>query len=149
MNHSCVHPGYGPVIAERIADPSSAVVAVPPVAVAVIDSAVESDGRSPVAVVEEVIAAVVGPVSWRPQESDARRKDPGARDPVITGIVGPVARRPNIAWGWGVGLLIYRYRGWRDPNRYADLCKRRSERKPYKENCRERNGRKFHFHIQM
>src|SRR6476620_7789465 len=149
VNHTCVHPGHGPVITERIADPSSAVVAVSPVTVAVIDSAVESDGRTPVAVVKKVIAAVVGPVSWGPQESDARRKDPGAGYPVITGIVGPVARSPNIACAWRVGLLIYRYRGWRDPNRYADLCKRRSKREPYKENCRERNGGKFHFHIQV
>src|SRR5207248_11452979 len=74
--------------------------------------------------------------------------DPDARDPVIIGIVTPVAWGPNIAFGWGVGLLIYRYRGWRDPNRYADLCKRRRQRKPYKEQRRERNGRNFHFHIQ-
>ena len=149
VNHICVHPGHGPVIAERIADPSSAVVALPPVAVAVIDPAVEPDGRAPVAFVEEVIAPVVAPVSGGPQESDARRKNPGARDPVIIGIVGPVARSPNIACGWRIGLLIYRYRGWRDPNRYTDLCKRRRQRKPYKEERRERDGRKFHFHIQV
>src|SRR5207244_5712862 len=119
------------------------------VAIAVIDPAVEPDSRAPVAVVEEVIAAVVAPVSGGPQESDARRSDPDARDPVIIGIVGPVARGPNIAFGWGVGLLIYRYRGWRDPNRYTDLCKRRSQRKPCKQQRRERHGRKFDFHIQV
>src|SRR5437899_79303 len=146
-NHTCVHPGHGRVIAERIANPFAAVVALSSVAVAVIDPAVEPDSRAPVAVVEEVIAAVVAPVSGGPQESDAWRRDPDAGDPVIIGIVAPVARGPNIAFGWAVGLLIYRYRRWRDPNRYADLCKRRSQRKPYKEKRRERNGREFHFHI--
>src|SRR5947208_16869857 len=148
-NHTCVHPGHGRVIAERIADPFAAVVPLSSVAVAVIDPAVEPDGWAPVAVVEKVIAAVVAPVSGGPQESDARRSDPDARDPIIIGIVGTVARGPNITFGWGVGLLIYRYRGWRDPDRYSDLCKRRSERKPYKEQRRERNGRKFCFHIDV
>src|SRR5439155_1534267 len=148
-NHTFVHPGHGRVIAERIADPFAAVVALSPVAITVIDPAIEPDSRAPVAVVEEVIAPVVAPVSGSPQESDARRKDPGARDPVIIGIVGPVARGPNIACGWRIGLLIYRYRGWRDPNRYTDLCKRRRQRKPYEEQRRERDGRKFHFHIQV
>src|SRR6266513_1289784 len=79
VNHTCVHPGHGPVIAEPITNPSSAVVALSPVAVAVIDPAVEPNGRAPVALVEEVIAAVVAPVSGSPQESDARRRDPDAR----------------------------------------------------------------------
>src|SRR4029079_9227880 len=148
VNHTSVHAGHGRVITKRIAGPSAAVVALSPVAVAVIDPAVEPDRRTPVTFVEEIIAAVVAPVSWGPKESDSRRRDPDARDPVITGIVGPVARGPNIACGWRVGLLIYRYRGWRDPDRYADLCKRRSQRKPYKEHRRERNGRNFHFHSQ-
>ena len=66
VNHTCVYPGHGPVIAERIADPSSAVVALSPVTVAVIDSAIEPDGRTPVALVEEIIAAIVAPVSGGP-----------------------------------------------------------------------------------
>ena len=148
-NHTFVHPGHGRVITERIAGPLAAVVALSPVAVAIIDPAVESDGRAPIAVVEEIIAAVVASVSGGPEESDTRGSDPNAGDPVIIGIVGPVARGPNIAFGWGVRLLIYRYRGWRDPDRYADLCKRRSQRKPDKEHRRERNGRKFDFHIQV
>src|SRR5580765_8025152 len=95
VNHRCIHSGHGPVVTERIPVPSAAIVAVSSVAPAVIDSAVESDGRPPVALVKEVIAAVVTPVSRSPHKSDARRKDPGARDPVITGIVGPVAGSPN------------------------------------------------------
>src|SRR5437773_368051 len=67
-NHTCVHPGHGRVIAECIADPSAAIVALSPVAVAVINPAVEPDGRAPVAFVEEVIATVVAPVSGGPQE---------------------------------------------------------------------------------
>ena len=81
VNHTCVHPGHGPVITERYCRPIVRRSSRVPVAVAVIDSAVEPDGRAPVAVVKEVIAAVVGPVSWGPQESDARRKDPDARVP--------------------------------------------------------------------
>src|SRR6266446_263068 len=122
-NHTFVHPGHGRVITERSADPSTAVVALSPIAISVIDPAVEPDGRAPVALVEEIIAAAVTPVSGGPEESDARRSDPDAGDPVIIGIVGPIARGPNIARAWGVGLFIYRYRGWRDPNRYADLSK--------------------------
>src|SRR5207237_9141470 len=116
---------------------------------AVIVAAAAPDRRTPVILGEEIIAALVAPVCRGPRAGGGGGEDPDARDPVIPGIVGAVARGPNIACGWRVGLLIYRYRGWRDPNRYADLCKRRRQRKPYKEHRRERNGRKFHFHSQM
>ena len=150
VNHAGVHPCHGRIITERLAGPFAAVVALSPVAEAVIDPAVEPDGRAPVAIVEEVIAVVIAPVSGGPKKSDARRSDPDARHPVIIGIgVAPVARGPDVALGWAVGLLVYRYLGWRDRHRYADLCKRRSQREPCEEQCRERNGREFYFHFQM
>src|SRR5881394_1765857 len=96
LNHGLVHPGHGRVIAEGIAHPFTAIVAAPSVAEAVIDSTIEADRRAPVAVVEDVKAVAVAPVTGRPQQPDTRRSDPDARDPVITEwTIGPVARGPN------------------------------------------------------
>src|SRR5439155_13492704 len=107
VNHRGVHPAHGCVIAERIAHPFAAIVAIPPVAVAVIDPTVEPDRRSPVALVKNVAAATVAPIARSPEQSDARRSDPDAGDPVVTEISpGPVARNPNIARGRTERLLV-------------------------------------------
>src|SRR5206468_520613 len=113
---------------------------------------VKPDRRAPVAVVKVITAATVAPIAGRPEESDTRRKNPGARDPIITEIgVGPVARGPNIARGWAERLLVDRYRRWSDPHRDGNKSRRRrrSQRQPQANQRGEHNGRKFSIHIQV
>ena len=137
-----VYPVRGGVVEERVARPSAAIVAVSRIAVAVINPTVETDARAPVAIVKVIVAAPVAPVAGRPEESDTRRKDPDAGDPVITELrVGPVARGPNLASARGIGLLVDRYPRWRDRHRDAHIGRRRSQREPGEEQRREREGR--------
>jgi hypothetical protein len=111
----------GSVVEESSAAPLAAIEAFSTVAVAIVNAAVETDFRPPVAFVESVSAVVPSPVAGSPQEADGS-DHPGARHPVVAGIVapGPVAGSPQIAWPGAKGLLINWQRGRSDANRDAD-----------------------------
>jgi hypothetical protein len=89
---------HRPVVVEGSIIPIATLVAVSTVAEAVVDAAVETDLRPPVAIVEHVCAVVPAPVAGRPKQTRFRRFRPRAWHPVITFVaVGPVAWRPDVA----------------------------------------------------
>src|SRR5271166_4422099 len=91
---------YRAVIGENSAAPFTAAEADSTVAEAVIDAAVETDMRTPIARVPSVEAASETPIARGPQEANSWGLHPYARDPVVTGVaIGPIARRPNVARG--------------------------------------------------
>jgi len=83
--HRNVHIGYGAVIVEPPAVPVAAIVAAAGVSEAVIDTAVETDVRSPISPMQTVAASAETPVGRSPERADVRRHHPRARNPVITG----------------------------------------------------------------
>src|SRR5579863_744519 len=91
-----VHVNDCGVIGELAAAPLAAGKADAHVAEAIVDTAVEADVRSPVAFVEEELAAFPTPPGRGPQKADGGRGNPGAGNPVIpVGTVGPVAGSPH------------------------------------------------------
>ena len=103
-----VHMIHVGVVGEMTVLPTTALIAHPAIAKAVVDAAIEADVRSPITLMPEERAAAPSPVAGRPQEPDLRRQDPGPRHPVVAieGIVGPVARRPKVTFRRTNGLLI-------------------------------------------
>ena len=94
--------------------PTSAFVAFSKITEAIIDPAVETYLRTPVAVIEKKTFAAPTPIPWSPQETDFRRHHPCARHPVIiveVVAVGPVAGCPNVTVPRTKRLLIDRQRG--------------------------------------
>src|SRR5207244_12755481 len=113
----------------RAAGPFGPPVTRPSVAVPVIDPAVESDRRAPVAVIKEITAAVVRPVTRGPVKADTRRQGPIARHPIIIeAIERPVTRRPEISSRGSVRLGVNRDRRRREADRDADVSQGGSRR---------------------
>src|SRR5450755_1779124 len=84
------------VISERPAFPASAVESDTAVAVAIVDSAVVSDARPPIARAPSISASRKAPIAGRPQQPRPRRSEPHSRHPEVTcGTIGPVAGRPQ------------------------------------------------------
>src|SRR2546427_1638264 len=113
VNGGDVHIGHGAVVEKPAAFPASAVVTVAEVSVAVIDAAVETDLRTPIAVIENISVAEPSPVAGGPVVADSRRAHPSARHPVVVAeivVVGPVAWGPDKTFSRTVGLLVYRKR---------------------------------------
>jgi hypothetical protein len=89
------------------------VIAVAGVAEAVVHTAVEADVLAPEAAVKEIAAAEETPVARGPESAIEWRSAPGSGDPVVAdGGVAPVAGGPEIVRGGGLGLLVFRKRGW-------------------------------------
>src|SRR5580658_5594136 len=78
-----IHVIHRSVVAELVVSPVSTLVAITTVAIAVVNAAVESDSRAPVAGVPGVRVAAPTPVTRRPQHANHGRLDPCARHPVI------------------------------------------------------------------
>lgn len=88
---------------------------------AIINAAVETDVRSPIAAIPNVETVIPAPVAGGPKHSDGS-KHPSARNPVVAIVVipRPVARRPDITLSWTQGLNINGQRRWTDPDRNSD-----------------------------
>jgi hypothetical protein len=123
-----VNVGHRPVVEEFAAAPFAALEAFAEVSEAVVDAAVESDVRTPIADVPEIDAIVPTPVSGGPQISNFGSYHPGAGHPVVAVIVapGPITRGPDIARARAKGLLVNRQcrRANSHRNAEADLCSR-------------------------
>src|SRR5712692_3094343 len=118
-----VHVVHRSVVEKPVVIPTSALVALAKVSIAVIDSAIESDLRTPVAVIEDKSVAAPTPIGWSPQEADLRRHHPSPRHPVVIVVgVSPVSGRPKITIPRTKRLLIDRQFRRCKVDRYADLC---------------------------
>src|SRR5690348_16442099 len=98
------------VVVKAIAAPLSAVVALARVAVAVVDSSVETDFCSPVTRIIDVSVSVLipTPVVRGPNRAYKRRWHPGTRHPEVTKIwiPIPISRRPDVTGTRNRRLLI-------------------------------------------
>jgi len=121
---------YG-VIGEEPATPHAARKSNAAVAEAVIHAAIVSNVRSPVSVMEEVMAAFKSPVARGPQRSGIRSRHPCAWNPVVAiRAVRPVTGRPHhprLGANW---LFIYRQHGRCKANTDKHPCEQQREEAP-------------------
>src|SRR5579864_1131375 len=127
VNVGHVHIVHGTVVEKPVVVPTSAFISVAEVAEAIVDSAIETDSRTPIAFMEQKSVAAPAPIARGPEETGFRRQHPRTGHPVVVSvivIVGPVTRRPDIALGGAQGLFIHRQGRWSNPDQDAHLRKR-------------------------
>jgi hypothetical protein len=93
-----VHVGHVAVVVEVASAPLATVEAIAGITEAIVDAAIESDMRTPVAAMENVKAFVPSPPSGSPEHAHGS-DHPRARHPVIAVVIvpRPITRRPEIA----------------------------------------------------
>jgi hypothetical protein len=107
MNHRGVHVRDARVVEILAASPVAAIEAAPWITESIGNATVEADYWTPVTGIPDIEAVGKCPVPGSPQKTHLRRKDPNARDPVISvGAVSPVTRFPDIAGTWTKRLAI-------------------------------------------
>src|SRR6516165_211418 len=115
------------VVIEVPVVPTSALISVTEISEPVVDSAIETDLRTPVADMPDKRGSAPSPPSRSPQKADRRCQHPSSWHPVITvGAPSPIARHPYIARIWANWLRIDGYGRRPDRNRYTNLCRRNS-----------------------
>src|SRR5215470_16122642 len=120
-----VDVGHRAVVVVSVSLPVTAEEAGTGVAESVVDSAIEANFRSPVAVVPNVEAVIPVPIAWSPEQTDFRRKDPRAWNPEVTiGTECPIAGDPDVAGFWADWLDIHGQYRRTNPNRdaHSNLC---------------------------
>jgi hypothetical protein len=111
VNVGDIHVAHGTVVIKLSALPTSTLITVTEVSVAVTDSAIEAHLLAPITVVEDVSVAAPSPIGWSPEQSRFRSHDPRARHPVVAFVsvgVGPVPRCPKITIAGTEWLLVDR-----------------------------------------
>src|SRR6266478_4286370 len=78
MNDAGVHVRHGGVVTERVSFPVAAPVAVSGVAIAVVNAAVKTDSRTPVALIKSINTVAPSPPRRGPKQTYCRRGNPGA-----------------------------------------------------------------------
>lgn len=107
VNCRRIHVGDRAVVVQVTVIPISPVIATARVSKSVIDAAVESDVRRPVAGMPMIVAVCKAPPRRRPQRADIGREHPRARHPIVAAVrVAPVAGCPNVIVAWGGGLIV-------------------------------------------
>lgn len=128
VNVGDVNVVYRSVVEKMAAVPASAIVAVAEIPVTVIDAAIETDLRTPVALIEDKSSAAVSPIARGPEKADSRRAHPGSWHPVVVaviGVVSPVAGGPDVAVARTKGLFVDGKGRWSERDR-EDHSSRRS-----------------------
>ena len=118
-----IHVVYRCVVEEMSTLPPPAIITVTEVAVAIVDPAIETYRRAPVAVIKEKPAAAPTPIARSPKVADFRSHHPSARHPVIFTVPSPIARRPDITVAGTNRLIVNGQLRRSDGYRYADLRK--------------------------
>ena len=111
MDDGDVHVVYRTVVEKMSVIPTSALVAISVVTVAVTDATIETYLLAPIAVIENVSVAAPAPVRRSPEQPHFWSHDPGARNPVVVVVVVgvcPVPRRPEITIARTERLLVNR-----------------------------------------
>ena len=79
--------------------PPAALVTLAEIPIAIVNAAIKTYLRRPVAFVEEEAAAAPRPVSRRPEQARTGCQYPCSRNPVVVGVVvviSPISRRPDV-----------------------------------------------------
>jgi hypothetical protein len=109
VNVGDIHVIHGAVVIEASVSPISALIADTPVAEAVVDAAVKTDIRAPVAIVPGVSVTTPTPIAGRPEQANLGSHYPRTGHPEVTFLsIRPVARRPQIAISRGHRLRVKR-----------------------------------------
>src|SRR5579863_3719470 len=126
VNDRLVHMHDRGVVEEVIILPTSAFKSISEVSKSIVNSAVETDVRSPISAVPEKCAAAPAPPARRPQKSWLRRQHPRSRHPVIpvNVVVRPITRRPQISISRANRLFINRNCGRTETYRNDNLSER-------------------------
>jgi hypothetical protein len=128
------HAHHCGVIAEHAAHPNAAQEPNAGISESVVNAAVKSDMRAPVAFVPNVHGTLEPPVSGSPEQPDGRRLYPHARNPKIPRFaVPPITRRPQVPGSRADRLLIYR-KHWR--------CDANPHSHDLRHGCRRHNGQR-------
>src|SRR5579872_107862 len=98
VNDRLVHMEYRGVVEEMVVFPTSAFKSVPEIPESIVNSAIETNVRSPIPSVPKERTAAPSPPARRPQKSRFRRQHPRARHPVVAVciVISPITRRPQI-----------------------------------------------------
>ena len=116
---------YRPVVEEGSIPPVAAFIAPTGVSVAVVDPAVETYHRTPVAFAPDVstVIRIPRPIAGSPECPLKWRKYPGAWNPEVTvRPPSPITRRPDITRAGAVGLLVHGQRFRCDCDHDTDGC---------------------------
>jgi hypothetical protein len=111
VNIGDVHIRHRPVVEEAIVIPSSALETITEITEPVVDAAIETDLRSPIALMKKEHTPLPAPPRRGPQEAYFRSQNPGARHPKIVSVVvipRPITWRPYVALAGAKRLLIDR-----------------------------------------
>ena len=113
-----IHVPCRRVIPKGVALPSAAVKTGSIIAVAIVNTSVESDVRTPITAVPTIVAIRKTPVTRGPKVSRVRNLNPGAGHPEISVLsVGPIAGTPEISLLRTRRLLVSDEGRWRNCNR--------------------------------
>src|SRR5690348_2404277 len=124
VDNGHVDVGDGAIVEKLAPAPLAAVKADARVAVAVVDSAIEADVRSPIAAMPDVEAVSESPVTGSPEQARLGSEDPCSGNPEIAvRAVSPVAGRPNVTRAGANWLSINgkRRRADANGNAHSDL----------------------------
>src|SRR5215469_10270745 len=111
----------GLIVVEDAVLPITTLVADASIAEAVVDAAIETDVRTPIAGMQHVDAIAPPPIGRRPQQADSGWQHPCARHPVITlRTICPEAGRPDVADVRHRRLIVDGEQGRGDLNRDTD-----------------------------
>jgi len=115
------------VIEKSVVVPTAAFITAAEIAVAVTYASVETDDRTPIALMEDKGISAPAPIAGRPEKTWLRSQHPGPWNPIVViSIPSPVTRSPDIAVTRADGLLVHRQerrsKSYRNPN--ADLPER-------------------------
>jgi hypothetical protein len=102
-----IHAPNRRVVPKDVPLPPAAVESGSIIAVAIVDTSIESNVGTPITVMPMIETVPKAPVTRGPKVSRSGHLNPGARDPKITVVsVGPVARAPKISVLRTRGLLV-------------------------------------------
>src|SRR5580704_11756022 len=117
VNHIHVYVQHSAVIEKVTVIPASTFKTMAKVTEAVVNPAIETYLRAPVAIIENVATVSPAPIAWSPEKTDFGSHYPGSRHPKITVItVSPISGGPQIAVAGADWLLVDRQ--FRGSNRY-------------------------------
>src|SRR5580704_386005 len=112
VNIGNIHVVDRSVVLELSVVPAATLITFTAVTETIIDPAVETDLRTPVALIESKSAPAPAPIAWSPEKAGLRSHNPGTWHKEVTAVaVSPVARCPKITLGGDGRLLVHRQRG--------------------------------------
>jgi hypothetical protein len=107
VNLGDIDVGHRTIVKKVVVVPTSAFEAMTKVTEAIVDPAVETYLRTPIAIIENISAVPPTPITRGPKKTNFRSKDPCAGHPVIVVITpGPITRGPDITLARAKRLLV-------------------------------------------